>query len=326
MKRKGAFNVENLPVLLTGGGGFLGANLIRALVKEGAKVFCLLRPGKDYWRLIDIPGSFEVIEVDLEDCAGLTEAVRSVRPRVIYHLAAYGNSSKHKDFGKMLKVNIAATARLLESLKNIPYDCLVFAGTSSEYGFKDHAMREGEPEEPMSYYGITKLAATHLCRLHSTTQGKRVVTLRLFSVYGPYEDPGRFIPTALCAAMDGAPLPLTEGKETHDFVYVDDVTEAFLRAPSLEQPRGRVINACSGVHHTNREVVEIIEKVLGTRVDVRSGAYRRRSWDTELWLGDNSLAADLLGWRPRFSLAEGLAATASWIKGNRERYPGRIGR
>jgi len=186
-------------------------------------------------------------------------------------------------------------------------------------------MSEGEPEEPMSYYGITKLAATNLCRLHSIAQGKRVVNLRLFSIYGPYEDPGRFIPTALCAAMDGVSLPLTEGKETHDFVHVDDVMEAFLRVLTINEPRGIVINVCSGLHHTNRQVVEIIEKILGTRLEVRFGAYRRRLWDTELWLGDNSLAAELLGWRPRFDLAKGLAATASWIKENREQYTGRIG-
>jgi len=118
------FNLEDVPVLITGGGGFLGANLVRALVKEGARIFCLLRPGKSYWRLTDVSGSFENVEVDLDDYARLGEAVRSTRPKVIYHLAAYGNSSRHKDFDRMVKVNLVITAHLLEALKIFPMTTL----------------------------------------------------------------------------------------------------------------------------------------------------------------------------------------------------------
>lgn len=300
-------------VLVTGGGGFIGANLVRALLAVEADVHCLVRSGRNYGRLGEITGAVNLIPVDFSDLATLKAVFEKIRPEIIYHLAAYGNSSRHQNVNRMIETNLRGMDNLLEASAEISYRCFIHAGSSSEYGFKDHPMTENDLPRPMSYYAIFKLAATNLCAFHSLSRGKPIITLRLFSIYGPWEDSRRFIPTALRAALDGRPLPLTGGREGHDFVYVDDAVNAFLLAAQLKDPKGAIVNISTGAQYTNRQVVKEIERVVGTNIEVQEGTYPSRSWDTNFWVGDNTRAAELLGWRPRYSLVDGLRATANWL-------------
>ena len=316
---KSTFSRER--VLVTGAGGFIGANLVRVLLRAGADVWCLTRRDSVPWRLRDVEEKIHLLPIGLGSLPALRSALLKIRPTVIYHLAAYGNSSFHRSVSRMIAVNIQGTENLLRASSEIDYRSLIHTGSSSEYGFQDHPVLESELPEPMSHYAVCKLAATDLCRFYARMKGQPTLTLRLFSVYGPWEDPRRFIPTAIRAALDSRPLPLTAGDESHDYIYVDDVVEALLKAAGVRKPDGRIINICGGRQWTNLEVVHEIERVLKKKIDLRMGEYPARSWDSAVWVGDQKRAAGVLKWKLRTRLAEGIKITAAWIQAHRDQYP-----
>ncbi len=305
-------------ILVTGAGGFIGANLVRRLLAVGAEVWCLTRPAPLSWRLREVAKDIRPLPIGLRRFSALRSVLREVRPAVIYHLAAYGNSSYHRSAARMIAVNILGTENLLRASSDAGCRIFIHTGSSSEYGFHDLSVSENALPEPMSRYAVCKLAATGLCRFYAGMEGRPALTLRLFSVYGPFEDPRRFVPTAIRAAFGGHPLPLTGGDEAHDFVHVDDVVEALLLAAGLQNPGGAVINICGGRQWTNLEVVRAVERAVGKKIDLRVGEYPSRSWDSAAWMGERKLAEKLLKWKPRIRLAAGLKSTADWMRTRRD--------
>jgi nucleoside-diphosphate-sugar epimerase len=136
--------------------------------------------------------------------------------------------------------------------------------------------------------------------------------LRLFSVYGRWESPSRFIPTAIRAALGGGEMALTAPGVRHDFVYVDDVVDAMLTAATANGVDGEVINVGSGREWTNEEVVDAVQRLTGRVVRVRTGEYPAKTADTAHWVADVGKAAALLGWRPAHDLTSGLRETIEW--------------
>jgi nucleoside-diphosphate-sugar epimerase len=138
--------------------------------------------------------------------------------------------------------------------------------------------------------------------------------VRLFSVYGPWEARHRLVPQAIRAALTGEELPLTGPELRRDFVFVDDVVDACLRAASVDAALGEAINIGTGVETANEELVAEVERVIGKEVRTRIGAYSARETDSAHWRADISKAKRLLGWEPRYTLAAGLARTAAWME------------
>lgn len=299
--------------LVTGAGGFVAANLVRRLLTEGLDVHAVVRPRGSRWRLADVTADLRVVEQDLEDTEGVRSLVRTVAPDVIFNLAAYGAYSWQQDFERMTAVNVLATTALLEAAAAAGVRRVVQAGSSSEYGSKDHAPAEDEPLEPNSRYAMTKAAATHLCAV-APAGGPSVVVLRLYSVYGPWEEPGRLLPTLMIRGRRGELPPLVEPTTPRDLVYVDDVCDAFVRAADAELPSGsRIYNIGSGRQATVGEIVGLVCERLKIAADPRWGAHPARTWDTEVWVSDPRRAAAELGWRATTSLPRGIERTADWF-------------
>jgi nucleoside-diphosphate-sugar epimerase len=191
---------------------------------------------------------------------------------------------------------------------------LIHLGSSLEYGPRTTPHRESDPLEPSTFRGRVKARATQLSREFAEKYGREVVTLRPFSVYGPFEPPSRFIPAALRAASRGTTLPLTLPGIRRDFVFVGDVVEACLRAAALEGWRGEALNVGTGREWSNEEVVEAIRASLGVTLEVEVGRYPRRDVDTEHWCADTTLSARTLGWTPPTGLHDGLRLTESWLR------------
>jgi nucleoside-diphosphate-sugar epimerase len=192
---------------------------------------------------------------------------------------------------------------------------LVNAGSSSEYGRKDHAPSETEPVEPNSLYAVTKVAATHLCRLAGATYGQSTITLRLYSVYGPWEEPGRLMPTLVERALAGCLPPLVDPNVARDFVWVQDACDAFIAAASADLPDGgSILNLASGTQTSLRSLVELVRRLFTVEVEPAWGSMERRSWDTTVWVGQPDAAADTLGWRARTPLDRGLPQLAEWLQ------------
>jgi dolichol-phosphate mannosyltransferase len=215
----------------------------------------------------------------------------------------------------MVGANVLGTFHLLEAAKDAGIRAFVSAGSSSEYGIEAEPMRETDRLDPNSLYAVAKAAQAHLCGLAAWrgTGGMGVATFRVFSTYGPWEEPSRLIPTLLRRAQANLTLEMVAPDVARDFVYVDDVTDALLDLPRVAGLRGEVINLGTGVETTLREVVAAVLELTGSRSEVVWGAMPPRRWDTDRWVADPSLATRLIGWRADHGLRQGLAKTAAWM-------------
>ena len=302
-------------VLVTGASGFVGANLARRLLDEGHAVHLLLRANHKPWRLEDIRKDVAVYEADLTDQESVQKAVSAARPEWVFHLAAHGAYPNQTDLDQMIATNIQGTANLLRAAERVGVEAFVNSGSSSEYGYKDHAPSEGELTEPNSHYAVTKVAATNLCRLAGQREGSRVVTLRLYSIYGPYEEPRRLVPTLIVQGLEGKLPPLVNPDVARDYVHVDDACDAFLLAAATpDQQPGVVYNVGSGVQTTLRQIVDATRRLLKVDAAPVWGSMPERSWDTNVWVSDPSRIMRDLGWSPKHDLESGLLKTIDWFK------------
>src|SRR5688572_2018648 len=283
-------------VLVTGGTGFVGANLVRRLLRDGHDVSLLVQPAHAAWRLAGIRRDVRLVRADLADGAAVEAAVGRARPDWVFHLAAYGAYSWQQDVDRMLRTNVAGTVNLVRAALRRGVEAMVNTGSSSEYGFKDHPPGEREWLEPNSDYAVTKAAATQYCRSTAQREDVHLVTLRLYSVYGPWEEPGRLMPAIVLHARDGTLPPMASPDVARDYVYADDVCDAYVRAASRRgQERGAVYNVGSGRQTTLRQVVAAARRVLRVRARPTWGAMQNRAWDTSVWVSDPRAVRRALG-------------------------------
>jgi UDP-glucose 4-epimerase len=308
--------------LVTGGTGFVGANLVRRLLRDGHELGLLVGPSHDPWRLDDISGQLRWLDANLETGTGLREMAANFRPQWIFHLAAHGAYSWQRDQAAILSTNVLGTSNLVEACLGAGFEAFVNTGSSSEYGSKDHAAREDELLEPDSPYAVGKAAATWYCVQSARATGANIVTLRLYSVYGPFEEPRRFIPQLVARGLEGKLPPLANPATARDFVYVDDVCEAFLKVAGAVDP-GAIYNVGTGVQTTLAQAVELARRVLRIETEPDWRSMPDRSWDTSTWFADTSRLQRRFAWTPPTDLERGLTKTADWLRGRhdlKERY------
>jgi nucleoside-diphosphate-sugar epimerase len=305
-----------MKALVTGAGGFVGANLIRHLLAAGHETIGAIRPGGNRWRVADLQGSVALVELDLRDPTAIEREVQRLQPEVIFHLAAYGAYSWQRDLDVMLSVNVRATEALLDGARSVGAR-FVNAGSSSEYGYRSKAPSEFDRVEPNSHYAVTKATATHLCRFAAQTHGQTAITLRLYSVYGPWEEPKRLMPTLIVQALEGRWPPLAEPTIARDFVWVGDACSAFIRAASanVEDP-GAIFNIASGRQTTLRDLVEVARQVFEVEEEPTWGTSPARDWDTSTWVGNATSATHALSWRATTPLDRGLETVGEWFRAN----------
>jgi dolichol-phosphate mannosyltransferase len=301
-------------VLVTGGTGFVGANLVRRLLRDGHDVHLLVQPTHTTWRLDGIRRDVTLQRTDLGDAAAVDRAVRRARPEWVFHLAAYGAYSWQQDLDRMLRTNVLGTTNLVRATLRRGVEAFVNTGSSSEYGFKPHPPTEQAWIEPNSHYAVTKAAATQYCRHTAQSENVHLVTLRLYSVYGPWEEPGRLMPAIVVHAAEGHLPPLAAPTVARDYVYTEDVCEAYVRAATRRrQERGAVYNVGTGRQTTLRQVAAAARRVLGVRARPVFGTMANRRWDTTVWVSDPRAIRRALGWRPQVTLDQGLRRMAAWL-------------
>jgi nucleoside-diphosphate-sugar epimerase len=301
--------------LVTGAGGFIGANLCRQLLRDGHSVHAVVRPGADTWRLAGIRRDITLHRLDLRDAEAVRATVGTVRADWAFHLAAHGAYSWQSDPDAIVTTNAEAAARLVDLAGAGAFEAFLQAGSTAEYGFKDHPAHESEPVEPRGTYAVSKAAATRYARTVSVACGAHIVTLRLGTAYGPWEDPRRLMPTLATLGLLRRLPPLTDPGTVRDFVFVDDVCAAFTRAAGATHlERGSVFNIGSGTATSLAELVDLVRSEFAIDGRPRWSTMAPRGWDTVLCVADCTRAEQMLGWRPRLSLAEGLRALADWLK------------
>ncbi len=306
-------------VVVTGAAGFIGANVARRLLDDGYEPTLLTGPGSDCWRLAEVEGSAPVVQLDLADGDAVATVVSAARPEWILHLAAHGAYSWQTDRAAILRTNVVGTANLLEAARRANVEAFVNTGSSSEYGLKGTAPAEDDPVEPNSAYAVAKASATMLCRHVAAVDGLNVCTLRLYSAYGPWEEPKRLIPALAVEGLHGRFPPLVDPQTARDFVWVGDIVDAYvLAARAVHAEPGAVYNVGTGTQTTVGEAAEIARSVLGVEAMPRWGSMAARSWDTDCWVADSSKIRQTLNWRPTRGFREGFEELASWFRAKPE--------
>ena len=307
--------------LITGASGFIGCALSARLIASGEDVHAVVRPESTSWRNATLGGAV-VHRGTILDAAWLDAMVVSVKPDVVFHCAAHGAYSFQRDMRAITEANIIGTTNVLHAAAKAGCARLVNSGTSSEYGDCDHAPSETEAPRPNSVYAATKAAATWLCSMSAASLGIDVVTLRLYSAYGPFEDPRRLMPTLCTRALRGEFPPLADAWVVRDFVHIDDVIDAYLLAAAAAHTRP-VYNVGTGVETSLELLVELVRDIFHVDARPKWSAYPNRDWDVRSWRADARLIDQELGWAPRRSLREGLQTFAAWIAEHRDVYEAR---
>lgn len=301
-------------VLVTGAAGFIGANLIESLASAGADVRALVRASTNCWRLDALPLHGARVVADLTDRQAASEAIRAVRPDVVFHLAApSGHFETPQELDRALSDSQAAITNLYETVADFDVHRVIHFGSSLEYGPAAEPLVETRELAPTTGRGVVKAAETRWALAFARQSGLPLVMLRPFSVYGPWEGVHRFVPTVMRAILDDHVLRLTPPGIRRDFVFVRDVVAASLAAALTPGIEGEIFNVGAGRHYANEELVSAAEAVSGRKIRTWLGAYRTRPVDTGHWVADVEKARERLGWSAAHDLRSGLAETYRWF-------------
>lgn len=305
-------------VLVTGAAGFIGSHLTRRLLEEGAEVHVLLKKGSNQFRIQDILGNLNICYGDLRDHESIYSCIKNSRPQIVFHLAATRDVRRDLELiNPVIDINIKGTINLLRGIyeEKINIECFVNTGSSEEYGDGIAPFKEEQREKPVSPYSAGKVAVTYFCQMIYKTMGIPIVSLRPFLTYGPAQDTDMFIPSLIQYCIEGKDFPMTEGDQTREFNYVDDVVEAYLLAARCPDAIGKIINVGNGLEYKIKDIAKNIVLKMGNPIRLLIGALPKRPGEAKHFFSDNRKARKILGWSPKIDLDEGLKRTINWYKG-----------
>lgn len=318
-------STEPSRVVVTGAAGFIGSHLCERLLADGHQVLgvdCFT----DYYRrdlkeenlrVARAHPSFEFVDADLFE-SDLAPLLRDAT--VVYHLAGQPGvrPSWGGQFDRYVRDNIVATQRLLEALKDVPLQRLVFASSSSVYGDAEmFPTKESALPRPVSPYGVTKLAAEHLALLYAKNFAVPATSVRYFTVYGPRQRPDMGFARFMEALAEGREIEVFgDGEQTREFTYVSDAVDGTVKAATANVI-GQVFNLGGGSRVTVNRVLATLEDI--SRIKVYRHHLPAAPGDPRHTGASINLARERLGWEPRVSLREGLTRQWQWFQENRSR-------
>jgi nucleoside-diphosphate-sugar epimerase len=310
--------LEPAPVLVTGAAGFVGSHLAERLAADGHHVIavdCLT----DYYDVSQKRASFDLLG-RLPGCRLRSDDLRTADldalldgVEVVFHQAGQpGVRASWDAFASYVEHNVEVTQRLLAAAARRGVRRFVYASSSSVYGDAgSYPTREDDLPRPVSPYGVTKLAAEHLCGVYAANFAVPTVSLRYFTVYGPRQRPDMAMHRMIEAALaDEAFSVFGDGHQVRDFTFVADVVEANLLAGFTDVAPGTVVNVAGGTAATLLDVASLIEDLTGRRLALRFEDVQRG--DVVRTGGSIDRATAVLGWEPRVDLRDGLAAQVAW--------------
>ncbi len=305
-------------VLVTGGAGFIGSHLVRALLERGDQVRVLdnLSTGsKANLAGLDI----DFIEGDIRDTKIVQDSIKDVH--TIFHLAAFISvAGSMEDPLACYEANLNGSLNVLMQASQAGMKRVVLASSAAVYGESESPVAENHPLNPQSPYAASKLAMEQAAKLFSQSFNLETVCLRFFNAYGPRQSPdspyAAAIPKFIQVMLAGEPVTIHgDGQQTRDFVYVRDIVEAMLLAADGDSIDGRVFNIAGGKSVPINELVETLQRFFPETPDPVFGPSRQG--DLLFSEADISLAERALGYRPRIDLQEGLGITVEWFRANR---------
>ncbi len=304
--------------LVTGGAGFIGSSIARALLARGDDVVVLddFSTGRES-NLEGLSGNLVIERGDVRDLTLVERLVEGVH--VIFHQAAMPSVAASVDDPLTCDaINVHGTVGLLESARRSGVERVVFAASAAAYGDDPELpKRESMRPAPLSPYAVSKVAGEHYLRIYAELYGMKTLALRYFNVFGPRQDPASdyaaAIPKFISMLLSGErPRIFGDGEQTRDFCYIDNVVHANLLALECADARGQVVNVADGGAITINALVAELAKICGREVEPLH--VDERPGDIKHSRADISLAQSLLGYAPQKSVAEGLALTVEHFR------------
>jgi len=303
------------PIMIFGAGGFIGINLLKKLISYRNDVIGVSSNLKKSWRIKQnlIPEK-NLAEADLLDAQSIKRLTAKFKPQTIFNLAAYGAYPKQKDTERIYQTNFITTVNLIETLKKYGFKSYIHAGSQSEYGLNCKAPKEDEELIPNSHYAVSKANVYHLLKYYGKIEFLPVVHLRLYSVYGPWEEPDRLIPVLIVRAKKKELPQFVDPNISRDFIYVDDVVDAFITS-AIKMKKdlyGEVFNIATGRKTTIKELAFLAKKLFKIIEEPKFNTMINRQWDLSEWYGNADKIKTKLGWQAKTKLKEGLLKTFNY--------------
>ena len=303
------------PIFIFGASGFIGANILETILKHRKDCYAITHEIKRAWRLKLLNLNPEnILFCDILFKNSVNQIFEKYKPKTVFNLAAYGAYSKQNQNNLIYETNLLGTLNILEECVKGGIRSYVHAGSSSEYGFNCENSKESDELIPNSHYSVSKISASYLLKFYAKIHELPCLNLRLYSVYGPWEEPDRLIPVLIDHAKQQKFPPLVSPDISRDFIYTEDCTNAFIKAALHLSPSfyGESVNIGTGKKTTIRELVETTIQLFNLSIKPEWGSMPDRKWDLQNWYGNYDKAKALFHWEPVTPLSEGLLKTSQW--------------
>jgi dTDP-glucose 4,6-dehydratase len=318
--------LEGARVLVTGAGGFIGSHLAERLVELGAATRAMVHynalGARGWLDHSPLAAQMEVFTGDISDRDSVRRAMTDAD--CVFHLAALIAIPHSYDAPESyVRTNIVGTLNVLQAARDLGTKKVVHTSTSEVYGTAQYVpIDEKHPLQGQSPYSASKIGADKLAESFHLAFGVPVATVRPFNTYGPRQSARAIIPTIIAQCLAGDVVRLGNLEPTRDFASVADTVEGFVCAARAEGALGHTVNLGTGTEISIRDLAARIARLAGREIRIEGEADRKRPAGSEVerLLAANRLAGELLGWRPRLSLEEGLERTIAWMKQNAAHY------
>ena len=301
-------NLSGKRVAVTGAGGFIGLHLLRGLHEAGAEIVAVLVAGKVSQGIEQLP--FPVERITVHDVDGLGRVVRQAAADYVVHLSAYISTERSwNTLEATIRWNLLSTISVLMACAETKVKRVLLMGSTEEYGQNPSPFTTSMAMDPPSPYAASKAAATCYARMFHSSFNLETVVLRPSVVYGPGQSLRMLIPMVMQALAEDRCIDVTEGMQTRDFVYVDDVVDAIIVALTKEDVRADIWNIGSGEVVTVRDCLERIEKITGKPNLIQYGKRPYKELEIFHYHPEVNEAYEALTWRPSVMLDEGLTRT-----------------